>query len=178
MRWILSANKEIVFDVEQLEARRNFIQKVTGCNVSAWIPYKVNFSTPTKYFFCNSVDNVNGTFITAHIGDVYQLCTLHEIARGELVIVNSCIWEDMLDKKILFKMMNYNKNVRLYFAKQEMLLEYGHALRQCNVLKNIGQFGFQSSTSERQLFANRKLGFMEAVNVAFNKVSPVILSEN
>ena len=46
------------------------------------------------------------------------------------------------------------------------------------MLSKLGEFGFGTSLSERVLFSNRHKGFMKAVTLAFNKVSPVILPED
>ena len=48
-------------------------------------------------------------------------------------------------------------------------------IEESTTVEDIGKFGFQTSVSERKLFANRRKGFMEAVNLSFDKVSPIIL---
>ena len=118
---------------------------------------------------------MNGTFITAHIGEVRLICSLYEVACGDFVIANSCIWEKSLDKQILRDMMKVNRSVELWFAKQEVAVEGGGMIRQCTTLNNFGQFGFHTTLSERQLFTKRRNGFMAAVREAYVKVSPVSL---
>ena len=172
MRWIVSAGKDIVVDKSQLEARLNYIQKVTDADVTAWRVMQIEMYGFKKFLYCISNDGINGTFITAHIGEVMMLCSLQEVASGDFVIANSCIWEKSLDKQILRDMMKVNQSVELWFAKQEVSVEGGGVLRQCTDLSNLGQFGFHTSLSERQLFSKRHNGFLAAAREAFIKVSP------
>ena len=72
-------------------------------------------------------------------------------------------------------MMKINRSIELWFAKQEVSVESGSMLRQCTTLNNLGQFGFHTSLSERQLFTKRRNGFMASVREAYVKVSPVSL---
>lgn len=176
MRWIVSAGKDIAVDNSQLAARLDYIRKVTGAETTAWRGMQVMGYGFKHFLCCISNDGINGTFITAHIGEVQVICSLREVAGGELVIANSCIWEKSFDKNILCGMMKVNRNAELWFAKQEVSVEGGHVLRQCTTLNNLGEFGFQTSLSERQLFLKRRAGFMPAVHEAFVKVSPVSLS--
>ena len=75
-------------------------------------------------------------------------------------------------------MMNINKKAELWFSKQALEVEENYNLRQSTLLSYVGEFGFNTSLSERLLFSNRRKGFMKAVFLAFNKVSPVILPED
>ena len=175
MRWIIGTGKDIAVDSNQVRARRDYIQRVTGVEVSAWSIIKVNGPVCKEYFCCTSNDGINGTFITAHIDDIYNLCSLTEICIGKFVVANTCIWERMLDKKILFRMMSVNREVKLFFAKQELSVDTNRTFRQTTTLYNIGLFGFQTSLSERELFMNRGKGLMAAIGVSFVRVSPVIL---
>lgn len=174
MRWIVSSGKDIYVDSSQLQARLNYIRQVTNAEVTEWKILQVK-GTNKKFLYCISDDGLNGTFITAHIGEVRLICSLYEVARGDFVIANSCIWEKSLDKQILQNMMEVNRSVELWFAKQEVSVEGGHMLRQCTTLNNLGQFGFHTSLSERQLFTKRRNGFMAAVRESYIKVSPVSL---
>ena len=175
MRWIISTGKDIVVDNSQLEARRNYIRNVTKVEVTAWKVMQIKGYNSKKFLYCTSNDGINGTFITAHIGEVEMICSLREVANGDFVIANSCIWEKSLDKNILIDMMRFNRGVELWFAKQEVSVESGCMLRQCTTLSNLGKFGFHTSLSERQLFSKRHNGFMTAVREAFVKVSPISL---
>lgn len=172
MRWILSTGRDIVVDNSQLEARHNYIQLVTGAVLTDWNVLQIK-GIGKRFWYCISDDGLKGTFITAHIGEIQLVCSSHEIANGDFVVANSCIWEKSLDKHILRGMMAINRSVELWFAKQEVSVEGGYFLRQCTTLNNLGQFGFQTSLSERQLFAKRRNGFMAAVREAYVKVSPV-----
>lgn len=172
MRWIVSSGKDIYVDSSQLQARLNYIRQVTNAEVTEWKILQIK-GTNKKFLYCISDDGLNGTFITAHIGEVRLICSLYEVARGDFVIANSCIWEKSLDKQILQNMMEVNRSVELWFAKQEVSVEDGHMLRQCTTLNNLGQFGFHTSLSERQLFTKRRNGFMAAVRESYIKVSPV-----
>ena len=156
-------------------ARSEYIRRVTASEVSAWSAIQVNGHIPSKFFCCTSNDEVDGTFITAHIGDVYKLCSLREVYGGKLVIANTCIWEKMSHKNLLLNMMRFNREVELWFAKQELSTDSSRIFRQSTTLKNIGQFGYQTSLSERELFTNRGRGLMEAIRESFIRVSPVIL---
>lgn len=174
MRWIVSTGKDIYVDNSQLQARLNYIRQVTNAEVTEWKILQIK-GTSKQFLYCISDDGLNGTFITAHIGEVRLICSLYEVASGNFVIANSCIWEKSLDKQILRDMMKINRSVELWFAKQEVSVESGSMLRQCTTLNNMGRFGFHTSLSERQLFTKRRNGFMAAVRDAFVKVSPVNL---
>lgn len=175
MRWIISTGKDIAVDSDQVRARRDYIQLVTDAEVSAWGFIQVNGQVCKEYLCCTSNDGIDGTFITAHIGDVSKLCSLREICIGKFVVANTCILRRMLGKEILFRMMSINREVELFFAKQELSVGSNRIFWQSTTLYNIGQFGFRTSWSERELFRNRGKGLMEAIGVSFVRVSPVIL---
>lgn len=175
MRWIISTGKDIAVDDNQVRARSKYIERVTGAKVSAWNFIQVNGQTSRKFRCCTSDDEVDGTFITAHIGDVFKLCSLREVCGGKLVIANTCIWEKPSHKNLLLNMMRFNQEVELWFAKQELSMDSRRIFRQTTTLINVGQFGFQTSLSERELFRNRGRGLIEAIRESFVRVSPVIL---
>ncbi len=175
MRWIIGYGNDIAVDNGQVRARGDYIQRVTGVEVSTWRFIQVNGQTCKDFICCTSDDKIEGTFITAHIGDVYKLCSLREIYNGKFVVANTCIWEGMSHKKLLNAMRRFNQDIDLWFAKQELSLDSNGIFRQSNTLCNIGRFGFQTSLSERELFMNRGKGFMEALQMSFVRVSPVIL---
>lgn len=174
MRWIIGSSTDIAVDNNQLQARRNYIRSVTGADVSSWSVMKVNGQIWKEYLCCMSNDEINGTFITAHIGDVHKLCFLSEIRSGEFVVANTCVWGKMSDKKLLNNMRSFKRDIELWFAKQELSVDINGILRQSTTLNNVGQFGFQTSFSERELFKNRAKGFLEAIRVSFERVSPII----
>lgn len=171
MKWIISSKQEIVVDKNQLDARHNFIKQVTGAQVTNWSLLQLGGKSTNSFLCCTSNDGVDGTFITAHIGEVVKLCHFPEIANSHFVIANTCIWEDDSDKQILSTLMKLNKRVELWFAKQKTTLEGNMILRQSNTLTNVGRFGFQSSISERELFTNRRNGLLPAIMKAFVRVS-------
>ena len=147
-----------------MSARLQYIQSVTDAPVTDWMITRKNSAFPKSLFCCMTNDELNGTFITAHIGD--------------FVIANTCIWEKSSNKQILYYMMNINKKAVLWFSKQTLSLEENYNLRQSTLLSNVGTFGFNTSLSERLLFSNRHKGFMKAVSFAFDKVSPIILPQD
>lgn len=176
MRWIIG--NDIAVDSSQKRARRNYIQCVTDAKVSAWEFIRVNGEVSKKFLCCTSEDEVDGTFITAHIFDVYELCSLREVREGKLVIANTCIWINLAHKNLLINMMKFNREIELWFAKQELSIDTDLTLRLSTTLHNIGQFGFHTSLSERKLFANRSKGIVEAIHMSFDRVSPIILSRD
>ena len=173
MKWILSASNDIAVDVNQLKARTKFIHQVTEANVSNWKSFQVNRQ---QFLCCFSDDIIDGVFITAHINDVFLLSTLNHVYENSIVIANTCIWEKQADKRLLFQIRHNNLNANLYFAKQDISLEQMNILRQTTTLLNVGEFGFQTSLSERELFINRRRGFEEALELSFERVSPILMA--
>ena len=178
MKWIVSSDPKVFVDAAHMQARLQYIHSVTDVSVTEWFTTQTSSALPRAFYYCITSDGLNGTFITAHIGEVQRLCSLREIAMGNFVIANTCIWEKTSNKKILYCMMQINKKAELWFSKQALAVEEDYNLRQSTLLSNVGEFGFDTSLSERLLFSNRHKGFMKAVSLAFNKVSPVILPED
>lgn len=175
MEWILGFSSDIIVDLNQLRARHEYIQKVTNSEVLPWSVLQIKGKTYKQFLSCESKDGLNGVFITAHIGAVKGLCSIKEIAVKDFVVANTCIWESFSDKDTLARMMRHNKKAQLWFAKQALSVDSKHNLRQSTTIQDIGNFGFQTSVSERKLFANRRKGFIDAVRLSFDKVSPIIL---
>ena len=173
MKWILSAGKDIVVDNSQLKARTKYICQVTETDVSNWELVEVN---GLRFLFCESKDFVDGVFITAHIGDVYTLSTMHQVYESRIIIANTCIYGKSWHKNLLHRLYQSNPDIELFFAKQELSIEPGRILRQTTTLHKVGQFGFQTSSSERELFMNRRKGFEEALKISFERVSPILLT--
>lgn len=178
MKWIVSSDPRIFVNRTHMLERLQYIQSVTDAPVTDWMITRKNSAFPRELFFCMTNDELNGTFITAHIGEVQQLCSTQEIAMNDFVIANTCIWEKSSNKQILYRMMNINKKIMLWFSKQTLNLEENYNLRQSTLLSNVGTFGFNTSLSERLLFSNRHKGFMKAISIAFDKVSPIILPQD
>lgn len=178
MKWIIGAGKDIIQNTEQLSARSRYIGKVTGVDVTPWRNLSIKNSN-LKFLICTSLDERNGSFITAHIYDIILLSITELLANNEFVVANTCIWDQLSDKKVLSNLMISNPQVRLWFAKQELsIIGKEHELRESNLLSLVGNFGFLTSKSERMLFANRKKGFIQALGMAFEPVSPVLLPKD
>jgi len=175
VKWIVSTDKDIAVDTDQLLARHSYIKDVSSAPVSAWNYIRINGAMSKNFLCCTSYDNINGTFITAHIGQVYLLCTSAEVYNGDLVVANTCIWERCFHKRILYSMMRYNRKVELWFAKQEVSLDEARLFRKSTTIANLGEFGFQTSLSERSLFRHRALGLRNAIGASFDRVSPILL---
>ena len=174
MRWIVGSGKDIAVDKNQMIARSEYIRSVTAAEVSAWSIMQVNGLVPSEFFFCTSNDEVDGTFITAHIVDVYKVCSLREVYQGKLVIANTCIFKKLSHKNLLYIMRRFNRDIELWFAEQELSIDNNLIFRQTNTLNKIGQFDFQTSLSERKLFKNRSKGLKEAISESFIRVSPIL----
>jgi hypothetical protein len=173
VKWILGAGKEIVVDTNQLNARTTYIRQVTKVDVSHWQPIQVN---DKHFLYCVSNDVIDGVFITAHIDDVFIISTQRQICESSIIIANTCIWGKLAHKKLLHQIYRGNPNLELYFAKQELYIDPMRILRQTTSLLNVGEFGFQTSLSERELFMNRQKGLEEALRQSFERVSPILLA--
>jgi len=175
VKWIVSADRTIVADKVQLDARKSYIEEVTFASVSEWSSFRIGKVDLLRFYYCSSEDEVDGTFITAHCNQVQALCTLPEIAKGQFVVANTCVWERLSQKKDLAQLMLYNRNIRLWFAHQELSLDSHRTFRHSTTLIDIGKFGFPTSLSERELYWYRKEGILQAIEKSFQSVSPIIL---
>ena len=175
MRWIIGYCKDIAVDNNHLAARRNFIKLVTGTDVSDWAYMRANGQVLKKFLFCTSYDDVDGVFITAHINDFPFLCSLREVHKSKLVIANTCIAGKMMDKILLYNMVSHNQKIELFIAKQELSIDNSQIFWKTNTINNIGEFGFKTSLSERDLFKNRSKGFLTAIEESFEHVSRLLL---
>ena len=174
MRWILGAGEDIVVDKNQLISRSDYIKCVTGVSVSNWNYIRINGKSDERFLCCMSNDNVNGAFITAHINDLFTITALQQVHECRIIIANTCIWNRLGHKKLLYDLRRNNSRIELYFAKQELSIDRMQNFRQTTTIKNVGQFGFQTSLSERELFINRQAGFEEALGKSFERVSPIL----
>lgn len=175
MRWILDSGKDIAVDENQIRARSDYIRRVTNCDVSDWRSIRVNGVLSNKFLSCFSNDNVDGVFITAHIGDVFTLCTLQQVCKSKKIFANTCIWQRPSHKELLKRLRSVNPTIELYFAKQGMFVDPMRIFRQSTTLLNVGAFGFQTSLSERELFTKRKNGLDQALRESFERVSPILM---
>lgn len=174
MRWIVSTEKDISVDKNQLKARSKYINRVTKAYVTEWNFMKIDGQIEEKFLYCMSGEGINGTFITAHFSDVNRLCFLKQICTGKFIVANTCIWESMLHKKLIWEIMCINRDIELFFAKQELSIDQNGIFRQSNTINNYGLFGFQTSVSERELFKNRNDVLLQAICNSFIRVSPII----
>ena len=69
-------------------------------------------------------------------------------------------------RKVIQLMKKQGHYVSLYYAHQKRTLT-GQYVN----LSYEGNFGFQTSVSERKLFRNRKKGLREAITLAFDHIS-------
>lgn len=60
------------------------------------------------YYKCNTIDDINGLFITGHVGEVWEICKSPGIGKFDFVVANTCIWEDGYEKQILSELMHAN----------------------------------------------------------------------
>ena len=174
MKWIVSARPEIVQNLSELYARSEFIQLVSNAGVTNWDIIRDSRGT-NRFYVCFTDDGINGIFVTGHIGEVMELCRAAQVDTCDFVIANTCIWNQLNDKSILYELLKKHSEMKLWFAKQELSCETNYWLRKTNTLSDVGTFGFPTSKSERILFENRRKGFMVAIEKAFDKVSPILL---
>lgn len=177
MKWLVSASSDIIANKEELNARREYIREVTGVTPSPWTRL-YNERGKLCFYICTTKDKLKGLFVTGHIGEIVALSNSNTILNKEFMVANTCMWEQLKDKDILYTMMRQNPKIKLWFARQALSVEYQYSLRPVNILSDVGNFGFSTSKSERILFVNRKKGFMSALEKAFDKVSPVILPKD
>ena len=175
MEWIVTNGSGIVLSKDELAARREFICQVSGVPPSVWYPVGSNISNIKHiyYYKCETTDNINGLYITGHVGEVAAICKSGNIGKFDFVVANTCIWEKDYEKEILSNLMQTRRDMKLWYAKQKISLETGCVLRETNELENKGLFGFPTSKSERLLFKNRNKGFLQALEMAFDPVSVI-----
>lgn len=174
MKWIVSSRPEIVQNLSELCARNKFIQLVSNASVTNWDILR-DFRGVNRFYVCFTDDGINGIFVTGHIEEVMELCRSEQVDTCDFVIANTCIWNRLNDKSILYELLKKHSEMKLWFAKQKLSCETNYWLRKTNTLSDVGTFGFPTSKSERILFENRRKGFMVAVEKAFDKVSPILL---
>lgn len=177
MKWIIGAGRDIIQNEGQLISRSKYIQKVTKAEVTPWKYIQIK-GVPQGFYVCMSKEEIDGSFITAHIGDIILLSSINCVADSEFVVANTCIWTPLADKEVLGRLRLINPHIQLWFAKQELSIEGGCQLRQTNLISDVGNFGFPTSRSERVLFAKRKKEFKDALSEAFELISPVLLPKD
>ena len=155
---------------ENRMARLKFINDITGVVPTPWKCVRFH-DGGTPFLLCNTVDNLNGIYITAHNYEVVEMCKTEYVSKVDFLAANTCIYRENLDTDILWFLKEKNKNIRLWYAKQEIELTSDHVFRNTNTLRNVGTFGFMTSKSDRLMFKNRKKGFEVALRLSFDKVS-------
>ena len=110
MRWIVSSGKDIYVDKSQLQARHNYIRQVTSAEVTEWKILQIKGSNK-QFLYCISDDGLNGTFITAHIGEVRLICSLYEVASGDIAQINAVEVSLCDGKATEIKRINFNVDI-------------------------------------------------------------------
>ena len=110
-------------------------------------------------------------FITAHIDDVCAFCQSPIVYTKDFLLANTCIWKFNTDKVLLASILRSNPIFELWFAKQEIILDGPRMPKQSVEIKDLGNFGFQTSLSERDLFRHRRKGLRSAISASFVQVS-------
>ena len=173
VQWILGYGDGIEATPQQLGARLDFIRDVTNADVSPWVPLVVRGAAmPLPFLTCASMEGISGLFITAHADAVHFLCEGLYLGQIDIVVINSCLLIPNYGKQLLeiLSRSSANPQIELFFAKQENIYPGGPRLIKCVTISNIGEFGFQTSVSERNMFRNRKRGFKDAIYASFDKV--------
>ena len=89
-------------------------------------------------------------------------------SKRALVVINSCEIRKGAKDECYRIMASKNPHSEMFFAKQE-ISDSGYLI---NYMENAGAFGFQTTTSERELFQQRRLGLVNAIRVVYDKVVP------
>jgi len=166
--FLLSANAEISGSGENMEARRKFIKDITGVVPTRWVK---KYTGSMFIWICCTDDYLNGIYITAHNYEVAAICRTNVISKLDFFVANTCVYRKEYDTDIFWLLKRKNKNIRLLYAKQKIELTNEAILRDTNILRDVGTFGFMTSKSDRLMFKNRDKGFETALYLSFEKVS-------
>ena len=169
MIWLVS-NALVI--PEELPLRHQFIQEITGSKVSKWGKYNClgnrRFTKAIEYYRCTSDKGEYGVFITAHMNLEIQPILQQVLSRKKaLVIINSCAMEKKSKLDCINIVKGKNPNSEIFYAKQELSAS-GLLM---NYIEDAGEFGFQSTMSERELFQQRRLGLVNAIRTVYEKVA-------
>ncbi len=170
MVFILSTDSEIVGNIDNLGARLKFIFDITDHTPDGWKKIKL-CNNMHSFYICRTEDRIEGMYITAHNYEVMELCKTDIIKNLDFIAANTCIYQNELDTDMLRVLWRRNKNILLYYAKQQMEMMSNFLIRNTNTLRDVGTFGFMTTRSDRLLYKNRKKGFEEALKSSFNIVS-------
>ena len=170
MQWIFGYGNGIEVTTQQLDARLDFIRDVSNAGVSPWKSLVIR-GAPLPFLTCTSEDGIPGLFITAHANDVNFLCKWLYLGEKSIVVINSCLLIPNHGKQLLRVLSSTNPQIELFFAKQETVYLGGPRIAKCVTISSKGEFGFQTSASERSMFRHRRLGLKNAISASFEKVS-------
>ena len=167
MQWILVFGNGIEVSRDELESRRKFIHSVTCATVSPWQPVIQDGQIlPLRALTCESSDDIDALFITGHVNDLHYLFPLIDRKKPKIIILNACALSSALPGRILAILQRIVPNISLYYAHQQRDL----AVQYVN-LSYEGNFGFQTSLSERTLFRHRRKGLIESLPLAFDHIT-------
>lgn len=172
MIFLLSTRNEVMENYHNIMARLDFINDITGVEPTLWKIIKIGYRK-MPFLVCETDDGINGIYITAHNFEVKYLSLCNFIAGIDFFIANTCVYERDFDADIMFNLRKINNNIILYYAKQEVEITADRVLRKTNTIKDVGNFGFMTSISDRLMFMNRKKGFMDALKSSFERTSGV-----
>lgn len=168
MYFLISTSPDIIGSKDNRMARLKFINDITGVVPTHW-----KYDVGKHFLICDTCDDVNGIYITAHNYEVAEICKRGIADNIDFLVANTCIYRENLDTDILWELRKWNNDIELWYAKQEVELTCDYVLRNTNTLREIGTFGFMTSKSDRLMFKNRKKGFEAALKLSFDKVSEI-----
>ena len=96
MYFLLSTNPNIMGTEENREARLKFINDITGVVPTPWKCVKF-YNGGTPFLLCNTVDSINGIYITAHNYEVVEICRTGIVLEIDFLAANTCVYRENLD---------------------------------------------------------------------------------
>ena len=169
MIWMVS---KALVTPEELPLRHQFIQEITGGKVFKWVecncPSNRRSTKAIGYYRCTSDKGEYGVFITAHMNlEIQPILQQVLFQKKSLVVINSCAMEKNSRLNCINIVKDKNPNSEIFYAKQELSAS-GLLM---NYIEDAGEFGFQSTMSERELFQQRRLGLVKAIRTVYEKVA-------
>lgn len=172
MEFWVSASPDIMGSAENMLARLKYINDITGVVPTPWKYIKIP-ACGFVFMGCHTDDGINGLYVTAHNYEVIEISKTNIATKLDFIAANTCVYTEGYDTDMLRLLREKNNNIVLWYAKQEMELMTNYVVRNTNILKDVGNFGFMTSQSDRLMFRNRKNGFEVALQLSFDKVSGV-----
>ena len=170
MYFLLSTNPGIIGTEANRMARLKFINDITGVVPTPWKCIKIG-NKERSFLICNTFDDLKGMYVTAHNYEVVEICRTEWVSNSDFFVANTCVYRENLDTDILWLLKQQKKNMQLWYAQQDLELTNDYVLRNTNILRDVGMFGFATSKSDRLMFKNRKKGFETALQLSFDRVS-------